>query len=181
MDNLQFPEEKAVSGWFRWQLPIPRSGWFSTWRLTINDPATLTDHSKLGDRTLNCWYSADYRKYYFMTYSYTDNKGAGNPNIYLPATDVSNNYYNNVPSWAFLYYGYSRVERKAYAYVKFNDFEVSYTFPNINHYLSNKYWIYVPNYKWYNSFNGLIAYFRVQFGPGAYNPNTNFAVTGDRF
>jgi hypothetical protein len=73
MKDLTFPEEKAVSGWFKWQLPIPGAGWFSVFRLTHNDPASLTDANKLGDRTLNCWYGANFRKYYFFTYTYTNN------------------------------------------------------------------------------------------------------------
>jgi hypothetical protein len=85
MTDLTFPEEKSVSGWFKWSLPIPSTAWFSVWRLTINDPTTLTDASKLGDRTLNCWYSGDYQKYYFSTYTYTNDLGAGNANSYLPA------------------------------------------------------------------------------------------------
>lgn len=52
--------------------------------------------------------------WHWTTYSYSNlNNGAGN-------TNVHNNmlHKNRIMSWHFIYYGYSRAERKAHIYVK---------------------------------------------------------------
>lgn len=48
-----------------------------------------------------------------------------------------------------MYYGYSKKDSKAYAYVKFKDSAESLTFDKINHYLAPKFYVYLgkdPNF-----------------------------------
>jgi len=45
-----FPPEYAVAGWFRWF--GSSSGWYMTYRLTMNNKTDNQDASRLGDRTL---------------------------------------------------------------------------------------------------------------------------------
>ena len=67
----------------------------------------------MGDRTLSCW--ANHALFYhFSTYSYTNMNGGGNSNAAknMPAHNGANT------AWHFIYFGYSKTENRAYAFVK---------------------------------------------------------------
>lgn len=67
----------------------------------------------LGDRDLAVWLGAgDGGIYTFATYSYTDMVGSGNPNLYKNVR-----YGDQLERWQFIYFGYSRKERKAAAFI----------------------------------------------------------------
>lgn len=38
MNDMVFPEEYAVSGWYKWSGVVPTTGTYLGWRLTINKP-----------------------------------------------------------------------------------------------------------------------------------------------
>jgi hypothetical protein len=85
--------------------------------VTINNQNTNGNHVKLGDRDLAVWVgSGDGGVYSFATYSYTNLNGQGNPNIYQ-----SVKYQNDLTEWHFVYFGYTRKDRKAAGYVKFTN------------------------------------------------------------
>jgi len=105
MNNIGFPTEYAVSGWYKWTpMTSGRSEWHEMFRLTINSPTDLQDLSRLGDRTLAAWTGTSWDCYHFTSYSYS---------IDNPATGPVQQYANiktgvNLPTWAFVYFGYSR-------------------------------------------------------------------------
>ncbi len=79
----------------------------------MNDPATLTNSENLGDRDLAAWVgAADGGTYTFATYSYTNLVGAGNANVFK-----SVKYGSDHTTWHFIYFGYTRKDRRAYGYV----------------------------------------------------------------
>lgn len=41
INNIQFPTEYAVSGWFKWTPTTVRSEWHEMFRLTVNSPSDL--------------------------------------------------------------------------------------------------------------------------------------------
>jgi hypothetical protein len=64
--------------------------------------------------------------------------GGGIPNA------VKNIKYGaSIKKWHFIYFGYSWVERKAYAFVKFFDREEGAVYMNVNHYLAEKFFFFV--------------------------------------
>lgn len=178
VSNIQFPTEYAVSGWFKWTPTTLRSEWHEMFRLTINSPSDLQDLARLGDRTLAAWTGKSCDCYHFTSYTY-------NPTS--PAQGQIQQYTNlitslNLPTWAFVYFGYSRALKVSYAYVRWSDRDTEGTLTNTNHYLSNDFWFYYPNnVGMWPTYNGQIGQLRVQFGPGSFVTNKNFATTDDRF
>jgi hypothetical protein len=77
-----FPEEYAVSGWFRWAVPVDQSIWHTAFRLTTNDHWVNENAQLLGDRDLGLWIGNEKTNNImaFATYTYTDIAGNGYPN-----------------------------------------------------------------------------------------------------
>lgn len=88
-------------------------------RVTINDEKLNTGSKRLGDRVLNAWVGTqDKGILLFPTYSYSNLEGAGDSNV---AKQIPHE--NRHLAWFFVYFGYSRSERRARVYVKFHEDE----------------------------------------------------------
>lgn len=83
-------------------------------RLTIHDKPILSNVEKLGDRQLAMWLGqAAGGILHFTTYNYQNlNNGAGLTNVIYNV-----NHRNRHLAWHFVYYGYSRTERKIRGFV----------------------------------------------------------------
>jgi len=111
------------------------------------------------------------------TYTYTDLNGNGNPNV---AKNIKHN--DKIQDWHFIYFGYSIPNKKAYAYVQFKDSEGSNTYPNVNHYLAEKFWLTVgKDWQAKNPYSGQIAHVAVNTGQGAFREGKNFDHPNDAF
>jgi hypothetical protein len=132
--------------------------------VTINDEATNKNVSLLGDRDLALWVGDGI--YAFATYTYNDMNGRGNPNVYK-----SVKYGEQLPEWHFVYFAYTRKQRKAYGYVAFKGRKEVVQFDGINHYLAKQYRVFVAKDRFYPSFSGKVARFRMKLCGGAYDPN----------
>jgi len=78
-------------------------------------------------------------------------------------------------SWHFVYFGYSRVERKARAYVKFLDSEEELVYDNANHYIPDKLFVYLGHDMPSDTFySGQIGYARIVLGKDAYKKTNVF-------
>jgi len=75
---------------------------------------------------------------HFPTYTYTDMNGNGNANLVKNIQHKNRHF-----TWHFVWFGYSRVERKARAYVKFLDGEEELVYDNVNHYIPEKLYLYL--------------------------------------
>jgi hypothetical protein len=151
MNNIGFPTEYAVSGWYKWTPLVDRSEWHQMFRLTINNPTDVQDLSRFGDRDLAVWAGRTCDCYHYTSYSYAV------ANVFTGQLQQYTNIPTGVflPTWAFVYFGYSRTARIANAYVRWTDKEVTQPLTNTNHYLSNDFWFYLPNnQQWYPIYNG---------------------------
>lgn len=100
--------------------------------------------------------------FHFTTYSYANLNGAGNPNVH-----------QNIPStlhkqWHYIYYGYSRIQRKAYGYIKFLEGEGEITHANCNHYVTNQHYFTMEKDKFYPTLQSEVAYVNINYGKGAF-------------
>jgi hypothetical protein len=125
--------------------------------LTSNDENTNKNAEVLGDRDLAVWLgSGDGGIYAFATYSYNDLVGNGNPNVYKNVK-----YGEDHKKWHFIYFGYSRKERKALGFIQFEGRKEELVFNDVNHFLIRQYFIYIAKDKFYPSYNGKISNFRL--------------------
>lgn len=112
-DKSMFPQEYAISGWFKWS-PVAQAAWHNIFRVQIKTPST---DNFLGDRTLTLWLGAQEGGiYHFPTYTYSNMNGGGNANYFKNLA-----HKNRHTKWHFVYYGYSKKDSTAYAYVKWSD------------------------------------------------------------
>lgn len=112
-DATSYADEYSVSGWFKWQ-PDYKGPWHLYWRFTFNEKALNSDASKYGDRTLTLFLNNG-GIHHFTTYTYANLvNGAGNTNVWYNVP-VNNRHL----AWHFVYFGYSRSERKTYSYIKY--------------------------------------------------------------
>jgi hypothetical protein len=98
--------------------------------------------------------------------------GNGNPNVHQ-----SVKYQNDLTSWHFIYFGYSRAERKAFGFVKFPGRKEVVKFDGINHYLAKQFYVNVGKDQFYPSYSGYVAHFRIHLCKGAYDPEFPTDVT----
>lgn len=94
----------------------------------------------MGDRELGLWignHETD-NLMAFATYSYSDLTGNGNSNYWKGIA-----YENDLTEWHYVYFGYSRKLREAYAYVEFHHRAAELTFSNVNHFLSATHYLFV--------------------------------------
>ncbi|CAD8140693.1 unnamed protein product [Paramecium octaurelia] len=169
----KLPQEYGLSGWFKWTT-TQQQVWHNLFRVSINTPAS---DRFLGDRTLSLWLgNLQGGILHFPTYTYTNMNGAGNPNV------VQNiQHKNRHNNWFFVYYGYSKVNRQAYAYVKWTDSEDSLNYDNINHYFAPKFFISVGKDKFFPGFNGFVAYVNFNLGKGSFRKGNDFTHDNDFF
>jgi hypothetical protein len=141
--------------------------WHNTFRVALNS-ASLSDLGNEGDRILACWVSKNPQVYYFSTYTYTDLNGNGNPDIHQGAPYT---YY--LPLWHFIYFGYSRQDRRAFAFIQFRDSQQTLNWASTDHYLTPKFSIFVGGDFTYQSFSGSMAFVNFNMGPGAFRTSLN--------
>jgi hypothetical protein len=108
---------------------------------------------------------------HFPTYTYTDLNGNGNANYVKQFA-----HKNRHTSWHFIYFAYSRADRKARVYVKFVDSEEELLYDNVNHYIPEKLYVYLghdmPSGTFYS---GQIGYARIVLGKDAFKKDNKFA------
>jgi len=86
---------------------------------------------------------------HFATYSYANIFGGGNVN------SIQNIFYkNDLPKWHFVYFGYSKAEKMAYAKVEFKSRTEELIYKDHNHFLPNKFSIYMGRDKWHAIYSG---------------------------
>lgn len=113
---------------------------------------------------------------HFATYDYTNIYGAGNVN------SVQNILYkNDLPRWHFVYFGYSKPERKAFSAVEFRTRTETLEFKDHDHYLPNKFSLYLGKDKWHATYSGQISYFRFNGGAGAFKTEAFDKAVDDIF
>jgi len=83
--------------------------------------------------------------------------------------------------WFFVYFGYSKFIKLAYAYVKWKNNEDSLNFANINHYFAPKFYITVGKDKFYPGFNGFVAYVNFNSGRGSFRKGNDYTHADDFF
>jgi len=129
----------------------------------------------LGDRTLAAWIGSE-GEYTFATYHYSDLIGNGNANS---VKTVEHEGTHTV--WNFIYFGYSRKSREAFAFIKFMHKEHTIKWETHNHFLTKKFYVLIGRDPFYPFWNGKIAHFRMHFGRGAYRTeyfgSEEFALT----
>jgi hypothetical protein len=129
-------------------------------RVTINEK--YRDMDLLGDRVLAAWIGSD-GEFVFSTYNYADLAGNGNANS---AKTIEHEGAHTV--WSFVYFGYNRKRREAFSFVKLMSKEATLTWSNHNHFLSKKFYVFLGRDAYHPYWNGMIRYFRMHFGRGAY-------------
>lgn len=166
-----FPHEYSISGWFRFK-PFPQQRpWHLAFRVTINNQRDLRNVGRLGDRDLSLWVGKPAGGIlHFTTYSYANMNGAGRVNFPQNVRHLGRHR-----RWHFVYFGYSKVESKAYAYVKFYDKEETKVWNKINHYYAEKYYLYAGKDQYYQAYNGEIANLNFNLGQGAFRSASDFA------
>jgi hypothetical protein len=91
--------------------------------------------------------------------------GAGNPNVYKTVK-----YGSEISKWHFIYFGYSRKEKRATGFVQFEGRKEKFDIPQTNHYLAKDFYFYVAKDKFYPAYNGKVGNLRLIFCDGAFNP-----------
>lgn len=144
--NPKFPHEYAVSGWFKWTQPQKQDDWHVGFRVQINTPST---DKFLGDRTLSMWVGKADKVIHLPTYSYTNMEGEGNANLFknIPHKDRHT-------KWFFVYFGYSKPAKTAYAYIKWSDSEDSQTYEGVKHFTVPRFFVFVGKDKHFPGFSG---------------------------
>ena len=101
----------------------------------------------------------------FDTYTYTNLNGAGNPNLFKTVK-----YGDGLTKWHFIYFGYTRKQKRAAGFVQFEGKREEVDFPSTNHFLNRNYFVYIAKDKFYPSYNGQIASFKLILCDGAFDP-----------
>jgi len=131
----------------------------------------------LGDRTLSSWIgTADGGIIHFPTYSYTSMNGEGHPNL------VNNiPHKNRINNWFFVYFGYSKNEKKGFVGVRFTTGIETLEYNNVNHYFASTFYIYVGKDMHFPGFNGKIGFVNFNIGDGAFKKMPDFKHPNDIF
>jgi hypothetical protein len=89
---------------------------------------------------------------------------------------------NQHVKWHFIYFGYSRAQRKARAYVKFADSDSEMNYDDINHFLPERLLVFIGrDIKNPNFYSGKAAYVNVLLGKGAFKSGRDFDEQDDPF
>ena len=103
-------------------------------------------------------------------------QGAGNANV-----NQRIQHDGKFVRWHYIYFGYSKPQNRAYAYVKWASGENSLNFPNTNHYYISKFYMWVPKERFYAAFSGKIGYLNLNFGDGAFRDTNKYDHPDDIF
>ncbi|CAD8155184.1 unnamed protein product [Paramecium octaurelia] len=169
--DLLLPDEYAVQGWFKWEETDLQENWHTMFRLS-NTPIRK-QQILLGERVLAAWLGKPKGgQIHFSTYSYANMKGSGNPNAHQYVQHQDQHLH-----WHFVYFGYSREQRKAYAQVLFKHVHAkSLSFVNVNHFVSPKHYFYFGRERQFPVYSGFMAYLEVFFCKGSYLTNVKPAL-----
>lgn len=63
---------------------------------------------------------------------------AGAPNVCKPIA-----YGDQLTEWFYVYFGYNKLEKKAFAYIEFTNGHTDIPFEGVNHFYANKYFLYL--------------------------------------
>jgi hypothetical protein len=130
-DNL-FPPEYSVGGWFKWSGAF--NGWHMMYRFTINNKPDNQDASRLGDRTLAVFFHPNMH-YYPATYHYVNMNMGGDANRWDSVFQQ-----NQHTQWHFVYFGYSKLQKRAYFTTQYKGTTTTKDYPATNHYWAEKFW-----------------------------------------
>jgi hypothetical protein len=144
-----FPPEYSVSGWFKW-VGDYKAEWHLVFRFTLNDKPDNQDLSRMGDRTLTI-FAHKTLFYHATTYGYTNMNGAGNANVLQ-----NYQHQNQITGWHFIYFGYSKAERRAFAYFQFKGGAATLNFPDLSHYWAEKFFFVLKDSR-YQNYNGQLS------------------------
>jgi hypothetical protein len=75
-----------------------------------------------------------------------------------------------VTKWHYMYFGYSRDTRRAYGFIQFEGRREEVNFPNVNHFVSKRQFLYLAKDKFYPSYNGKVANMKMLLCDGAFDP-----------
>lgn len=163
-ESAAFPEEYAVSGWFKWTGEDPQP-YHLLFRLTQNQAEQNGNSQKLGDRTLAAFASFEgEQSLLFATYSYTDLNNHGVPNVHQSVP-----HRQGISTWHHIYFGYSRQERRALAMVWLPTGKVVVEFEQVNHFVSKQLFLYGAKDQFYPSYYGWI--YKLQVHLCDFDPN----------
>lgn len=121
----------------------------------------------MGDRTLSCWLGNGIL--HFPTYTYVNMNGAGNANFHKNIDHKGRHQ-----KWFFVYFGYSKKERLANIYVKWQDSEDSTQYENIDHYFAPEFFVYYGRDKHFPGWNGQMGLVNFNSGEGAFRNGKDF-------
>lgn len=162
-ENAAGALEYSVWGHFKWIHTDAGLGWALLFRLSTTEPAIYNNAHTMGDRDLSVWVNQN-NFIHFTTYNFN-------------ADAPDNNYYVNVPfdynadvrgKYFFLYYGYSKVEGKAYYYIRFDNGVVKEGSMPVNHFVPKFAFLRLAKDEWHYAWNGEMKYVQTAFGKGAY-------------
>ncbi|CAD8058815.1 unnamed protein product [Paramecium sonneborni] len=171
--NQQFPQEYAISGWFKW-IGSQRSAWHNIFRVQIQSPST---DIYLGDRTLCMWLgSIEGGVLHFPTYSYDDINTKSNPNYYQ---NIKHNQRHL--EWFYIYFGYQRTTRLAQIQVIWPTETQDLLYQNINHYLTPSFYLFIGKDKFYPGLQGKMAYVYFNLGNGSFQTKNEISDTVESY
>lgn len=113
---------------------------------------------------------------HFPTYSYTSMNGAGNVNLYKNILHKGRH-----TEWFFVYFGYSKPQNTAYAYVKWRDSDDTLLYEKVNHYVASEFFVFSGRDKHFVGHSGSIAYLNFIIGQGAFLKGKDFVHPQDVF
>ncbi|KAL4478502.1 hypothetical protein ABPG74_006737, partial [Tetrahymena malaccensis] len=158
-NNLDF----AIYGWFKLSSQLFSNNWIVGFHFTSNDNTTWSNGSNLGDRVLTFFIQG----YYLQAGTYTTQQNQ--PNVFNSLTYNT----NDMDKWAFIYVACTQSGNTFYSYFQLaSSGVVKQQIPNIIHFTSNYYQIYVGYTKYFsNYFGGQICSLYLSAGPNAYTEN----------
>lgn len=83
--------------------------------------------------------------------------------------------------WFFVYFGYSKNERKAFVACKFTTGIETIEYNNVNHYYTPKFYVYTGKDQQFPGFNGKLGYVNFVLGEGSFRSSPNFKHPSDVF
>ncbi|KAL4478500.1 hypothetical protein ABPG74_006735 [Tetrahymena malaccensis] len=158
-NNLDF----AIYGWYKLSSQQATADWIVGFHFTQNDNTTWSNGEKLGDRVLSFFIKGNYVE----TPTYTTYQNV--PNVINSFTFNA----NDMDKWAFIYVACTQSGNSFYRYLYFASSGVfKLQVPNIIHFTSNFYQIYVGYTKYFpHYFTGQICSLYLSAGPNAYTEN----------
>lgn len=153
-------EEYAVWGWAQWASTPEKQAWHNIFRISDHKEPIGDNIGKLGDRNLAVWVGAGFIHFTCYTFGFM---AGDNVNQWKNV-----NYEDDLESWFFIYYGYSHVNKKVIAYIKFTDHEHLVEFDATRHFVPFNLKFYLGRDPWHAGFNGKMKGWNFAYGKGAY-------------